>query len=363
MKILRRMKKSSVFLVCLLLIFSMFPTAAFADTPIDTARNVSLTIDNLCCSRVNYTVYKVADLSAGSRISWTSEISSILAKNENPISTFQETQEDWSLVASTLAVYAAEDQAAEGDKLLTPVTGVKSGGREVFSGLEVGIYLVVAGDHTTGRSRHTITPFLITLPRGSAAAGWAYDVTVNPKYSSSSTGGGDPEEDKVTRSVLKAWDDDGDSAGNRPSSITVQLLRDGEEYGDPVTLSADNNWRHSFGTLDSGYTWQVTETDVPAGYDMTVTLRGTTFVMTNSYDPDDPTIIDDPTTPLGPPPEFPPEDPDITDLTDISDEDVPLADLPQTGMLWWPVVPLLIAGVFLFVLGLVKNRRYGEEDE
>jgi len=362
MKILRRMKKCSIFLVCLLLIFSMFPVSALAETPIDTSREVSLTIDNLCCSRVDYTVYKVADVSTGGRITWTSEISSILSKNENPISTFQKTQEDWSLAASTLAVYVAEDQASEGDKLLTQITGVKSGSREVFSGLDTGIYLVTAGDHTSGRSRHTITPFLITLPRGNAAdGGWTYNVTVNPKFSSSSTGGGDPSEDKVTRSVLKTWNDDGDSVGSRPSSITVQLLRDGEEYGDPVTISADNNWRHSFGTLDSGYTWQVTEVDIPSGYDMTVTLRGTTFVMTNSYDPNGTTEIEDPSTPLGPPPEFPPEPPE--EIVEIDENGVPLANLPQTGALWWPIVPLLLAGTFLFVLGLVKNRRYGEEDE
>ncbi|MCI8609656.1 MAG: Cna B-type domain-containing protein [Firmicutes bacterium] len=352
----------------MLLLFSMSQTAAFADTSVDTGRATSLTIDHLCCSRVDYTMYKVADISAGKKITWTAGMNEILEKNENPISTVQESQEAWSLVASTLAVYAAEDQSEEGQKLLTPITGAKSGNREVFSGLSTGIYLVVAGEHMNGRERHTITPFLITLPMADENGQYAYDGIVNPKYSSS-PGGEDPGQDLVTRSVLKAWNDNGDSDGTRPSSITVQLLRNGVPYGEPVTLSKANNWSYSFGMLDSNYTWQVTEVGITDGYTMTVTLRGTTFLMTNSHspedpdtpnNPDDPTEIDDPVTPLGPPPDFPPDDPGITD---IPDEDVPLSNLPQTGALWWPVVPLALSGIVLFLLGFVKNRRYEKTHE
>ncbi len=35
--------------------------------------------------------------------------------------------------------------------------------------------------------------------------------------------------------------------------------------------------------------------------------------------------------------------------------------LPQTGQLWWPVYVLSIAGVILFTIGAIKNKRYYQE--
>lgn len=72
--------------------------------------------------------------------------------------------------------------------------------------------------------------------------------------------------------VAKQWDDDDDRDGLRPQSVTVQLTRNGESYGQPVTLDGTNGWKHTFGNLaqadESGnaYTWNVVETPVPQGY-------------------------------------------------------------------------------------------------
>ena len=47
---------------------------------------------------------------------------------------------------------------------------------------------------------------------------------------------------EVTTTVMYAqidWDDDDDAAGERPESVTVQWLKDGEPYGDPIVVSPD----------------------------------------------------------------------------------------------------------------------------
>ena len=54
---------------------------------------------------------------------------------------------------------------------------------------------------------------------------------------------------EVTTTVMYAqidWDDDDDAAGERPESVTVQWLKDGEPYGEPIVVNPDEenegNW-------------------------------------------------------------------------------------------------------------------------
>lgn len=45
------------------------------------------------------------------------------------------------------------------------------------------------------------------------------------------------------------------------------------------------------------------------------------------------------------------------ELTEILPEDVPMARLPQTGQLWWPVPVMAAAGVFLLAAGILRRRK------
>src|SRR5699024_10468753 len=56
-----------------------------------------------------------------------------------------------------------------------------------------------------------------------------------------------PGETSVT--VTKHWDDMNNDHGTRPEAIEVQLTADGEVYGNPVELSEDNNWTHTWTEL------------------------------------------------------------------------------------------------------------------
>ena len=88
--------------------------------------------------------------------------------------------------------------------------------------------------------------------------------------------------------VTKVWNDQNNKYGIRPGQITVQLLRNGEAFKDPVVLSRDNSWNYTFQDLPvkdadgNAYIYTASETSV-SGY--TTSVQGTTI--TNTYIPAD----------------------------------------------------------------------------
>ena len=81
-------------------------------------------------------------------------------------------------------------------------------------------------------------------------------------------------------SVNKVWDDNNNP--NRPTSVQVQLLRNGAAHGDLVKLNAANNWHFTWTGLEVGPTWTVYEPNVPTGYTKSISgdvTRG--FTITN----------------------------------------------------------------------------------
>lgn len=172
----------------------------------------------------------------------------------------------------------------------------------------------------------------------------------------------------TSRSVIKVWDDDGDSDGLRPESVMVQLKSDGEPYGEPVELNKDNDWgsiwtelpsvhedgtwiRYSLEELTSvdGYTSEVTYSEDTCTYTVTNThVPEPTESKPDESKPDESESSEPaptepaPTEPIQPTQPAGPGTVDIVDegvplnpmsvLTEIEDEDVPLAFLaPLTG--------------------------------
>ena len=190
-----------------------------------------------------------------------------------------------------------------------------------FDNLAEGYYLIM-GNHLLEEDLVTFPqPTMVMMPllhEGEAC----YRVRVKPKYERRSCSGG------MEFHVLKVWDDD--HHPQRPAEVTVDLLCDGEIW-DTVVLSGANNWRHSWDNLPPMHLWTVTERE-PKDYSVEVTRDGESFVITN-YRPK----VQPPTEPTPPP------------------------DIPQTGMLWWPVPVLLLAGLTLIVWGWLCRRRSAEE--
>ncbi|MEE8717181.1 MAG: Cna B-type domain-containing protein [Coriobacteriales bacterium] len=93
-------------------------------------------------------------------------------------------------------------------------------------------------------------------------------------------------------SASKAWDDADDQDGLRPASVSLQLLANGEPYGEPVTLGAINGWKATWSGLPQRQggdevTYTVEEVDVPEGYEATVSGDAQAgFVVTNSHTPE-----------------------------------------------------------------------------
>jgi len=113
-----------------------------------------------------------------------------------------------------------------------------------------------------------------------------------------------PTTDYTRLTVRKLWDDDGE---NRPGSITVNLLRNGNQY-DQVELNPDNQWVHTWSRLNDRYTWSVEEESVPAGYSASYSTEGTTTTITNKKAGTTPTVPGDP-------PPSPPSPPGPVDIT------------------------------------------------
>ena len=284
-------------------------------------------------------------------------------------------KESWDSLTSTLVNYLSADDS------ITPtatreVAVVNKGadnetGQVVFDKdsagkeLKPGVYLVIPAGITDGRYTYIPESYLVSLPNLDNDSNWDYSVAIQDKferdYDPPGSGG-----TTINRNVLKVWEDGGSE--DRPVSVTVRLLRDGEVF-DEVELSEDNDWRYSWTGLSRDYEWTLVEVDVPSDYTVEIVREGTTFVVTNSTDdtpgttpPTTPPTttpsteppteeIPDDSTPLDPgPPEAP------SDET-IIDGDVPLGSLPQTGTLWMPVQILAVVGILLFSIGWLDMRR------
>lgn len=80
---------------------------------------------------------------------------------------------------------------------------------------------------------------------------------------------------KLSVGGQKIWDDMDDYAKMRPDEITVQLYQDGVAFGDPVTITAEDDWKYSFNDLPKfdaadpnsvDYVYTIEEVNVPEGY-------------------------------------------------------------------------------------------------
>lgn len=229
------------------------------------------------------------------------------------------------MLATTLKGYVWADS-------LTPlVSGETAKDGTMTVTLKPGLYLVTGSRRTVGEYTYSASPFLVFLPGSNTEQNtWDYTVTSYPKASGEKNPAHDSDDRLITRKVLKIWDDSGKKS-SRPKEITVRLMCDGKVY-DTVTLNADNNWRYAWDNLERGHDWLVTEKAV-SGYTQAITQEGITFTVKNTVTSEKPA---DPSKPAA-------------------------TTLPQTGLLWWPVLPLLTVGLLFLVIGLY--RRKGGEHE
>ena len=85
---------------------------------------------------------------------------------------------------------------------------------------------------------------------------------------------------KISVTVNKTWKND--KSSSRPSSVKMQLYRDGKAYGSTVTLNNGNGWKYTWSNLDDSYKWTVDEPNVPSGYTKSTKHSGNTWTITNT---------------------------------------------------------------------------------
>lgn len=339
-------------LLVILLASGLFPAQGTAAEKIDVERNVQMTIHynygEQAIHNAEFEIYHVADISPYGEITFTEDFA------KYPVTYAADSSADnWSKLAQTLYGYAKRDNLAWHDKGTTDKNG-KLSFPNTNSTMKTGLYLVAGKTVTTGGYSYKSSPFLVSLPDlDQELNAWDYDADVNPKISRERAEG---PHDTVSRKVVKVWEDSGHEA-ERPEEITVQLLQDGQIY-DTVTLKSADNWQYTWSGLDRQSIWNIVETEVE-NYTVALEQQGSNFIVTNTYHKDS-SEEPKPDKPL--PDDSSPDDPTDNDIiADNSTTSVTPAkpSLPQTGVLWWPVSLLAIAGMaFLLIGGIIRKREH-----
>lgn len=309
-------KKRFLLLLCgILLLLS-------AALPVSAAETGSITVlfqhENEPVAGASFALYKAAEWNG-------SEYSLVAPFAGYPVNLSDDpTSEDWKAVAFTLSAYAARDNISP---LMTGETD--EAGTLKFENLTDGLYLLIGATVQKEDTLFLPQPMLISVPFEKVDGSWDYEVVTEPKYEIRKT-----TDETISRRALKIWKDDGNES-KRPQEITVQLLCDGTVYEEQV-LSAANNWAYTWENLDAAHNWQLTEKEVPEDYTVQITQEGVTFTVTNTNDNPPPTTPGEPNEP----------------------------NLPQTGLLWWPVPVLAGIGVVTLFLGIfLLMRKKGEPHE
>lgn len=165
--------------------------------------------------------------------------------------------------------------------------------------------------------------------------------------------------------VKKVWVDNDDSYEARPVNVTVDLFKDGELY-DTVVLDESSNWQHRWNTLELDSEWRVLERNIPVKYAVLVDYNSKQFLIKNSYAPE--MLIEGgsqtatTTTTTAPVTVTSGSTSSTSAATTATTATATVttasgSSLPQTGQLWWPVLPLAIGGMTLICIGLLSGKK------
>lgn len=304
----------TVWIACLILVLALaMPSAARELVEIERGCTLDLTYkyDSTLFEGEEVKVYKVASFTLDGVYELTGDF------KDYPVDVVNiKNQDEWNAVCDTLAAYIAADSIIPFASAKTDSKGVAS-----FKDLEVGLYLVsgVVAEYID-RGTIVFADFLISVPGLDEADKWVYDVDANPKSVYH-----EPVFDELDYSVVKLWKDSSNES-KRPKNIKIDIVKNNKVV-ESVELSAKNNWSYSWKGLDDGSVWRVVERNVPKDYTATFETKQTTFVVTNTYTPD----------------QQPPTGDDFNSVPYI--------------------VAICVCGVLLIVVGIIRYKKETEETE
>lgn len=297
-------KKLSVFLVLLLLLCCAVPSLAAPALPEgEVDLEVKAAYEGVPLPNTVVTLHRVGEILETSP--WiTYGLTGSFASY--PVDLQELDNAGWAVAAATLASYASADSLPPDYQGTSDENGVVS-----FSQLPAGLYLMQMANQTdeAGYS-YSAAPVLLTLP-GYQENTWQMETQAALKIIRV-----DPPETTQIE-VQKIWEAQGMEL---PDSITVELLCQGELVA-TAELSEANYWKHTFTQLEVGKEYEVVERNVPDGFTVTISRTDNQVVITN--------------TAQEVPPE--PENPD--------------PEIPQTGIIRWPITLVTVLGIVVFAAG------------
>lgn len=294
-------------LIPLVLLLAL-PLTAFAAGSVDPGRKTTLTIqavyEKMPLEGMRFGAVRVASMNDSGELT----VEDDFAQYREQLDIRGKNDAAWLEMAQVLEL----DLFGREEIPMEAVAKADENGMARFEGLGQGLYLILCEGTVKDGYAYTGSAFFVCLPEQDGNV-WNYDVQANAK----------PQKSPVTSDyrVEKVWED-GCHPNERPASITVELLCDGEVY-DTITLPEDGHWQHTWENLNVNCRWTVREKAVSGYAEPAVTKDGNVFTITNTCNK-----TTGGTTP----------------------------GLPQTGQLWWPVPLLLLAGFALVVVGLIRRR-------
>lgn len=325
----------------------------------DDSITISNDINGNIVSDVTWKAYKIADYGAGGQLIIDSDFGS-----SNVDFSSLTTREDVANAATTFANIVLSDGVSI-DGQANAISGIAK-----ITGLDQGVYLIVGSNVKIGSKVYGPAPMIVEVITDSDGV----NVDVAAKFVYNNT----------AYKVEKLWK--GDDASTH-DEVIVELYKDGV-LDDTVRLNESNNWKYTWESSDETAVWSVKEKTVIKNYKVSYRNEGSDYVVVNTYNPPEEestmTVVIETTT--NKETENDSEDESEIDETDEdeTDEDeteeittkkgkeddeqggggsaADDSDLPQTGLLWWPVIPLFVIGIILVFVG-IKIKNNGEDSE
>lgn len=253
-------------LTILLLVLTLLqPASVLAAETIDTDRSCSMELqyskDGISFPGLSVQIYRVAEVDEYGNHDLLPPFDTIPAKMYGI-----QSQKEWRDAANTMVAYIVANQIKPDQTATTDALGTVK-----FSNLETGLYLIQGVIAENGTGVYQFENFFVYLPTPQSDGSQKYDVTAKPKCTS--------YQPKYDYQVTKLWKDQG-IKNQRPKQVTVDILKNGI-LQESVVLSDENNWTYAWETLDGNGSWTVVEKDVPASYQVTITVSGSSFTITN----------------------------------------------------------------------------------
>ncbi|MCR5629744.1 Cna B-type domain-containing protein [Eubacterium sp.] len=344
--------------LCALLIFSFraYTNEVYAANDSITISN---DVDGNSVSDVTWKAYKVAGYDAYGHIIIDDDFNS--SNIDLGVLTTSDEVADAAVTFANIAL--SDGVSVEGQ-------AVSANGIAKITGLEQGIYLLVGTNIKIGSKVYSPAPMIVEVITNSSGV----NVDVAAKFVYNNT----------AYKVEKLWKGDDASAHDE---VIVELYKDGV-LDDTVRLNESNNWKYTWESNDETAVWSVKEKTVIKNYKVSYRNEGSDYVVVNTYNPPEEestmTVVIETTT--NKETENDSEDESEIDETDEDETDEYETEeittkkgkeddeqgsggstgndgeLPQTGLLWWPVIPLFVIGIILVFVG-VKIKNNGEDSE